>query len=97
LDISSDHSPVLFILLRHPGTLEQSLKLTTQKTNWVGHLNDEADVDSFDNSLEGVLVSAARAPTPQTVNTPCNQKKKDLQIEQLVFEKRRLRRECQFH
>jgi len=32
--LSSDHSPVLFILLRHPGTLEPSLELTSQKINY---------------------------------------------------------------
>jgi len=71
-DLSSDHSPVLFILLRHPRTVEQSLKITSQKTNWAKyrkyisshielspHLNDEANVGSFINTLESVLVSAA--------------------------------------
>ncbi|KAH8391460.1 hypothetical protein KR215_010210, partial [Drosophila sulfurigaster] len=61
------------------------------------HLNNEADVDSFVNSLESVLVSAAQASTPQTINAQSNQKKTNLQIEQLVLEKRRLRREWQFH
>jgi len=64
--------------------LEQSLKLTSQKTNWVKcriyisshielspHLKDEANVDSFDNTLEGVLKSAARVLTPQSANTKC--------------------------
>jgi len=86
-DLSSDHSPVLFVLLRHPGTFKQSLKMTSQKTNWAKyrkyisshielspHLNDEAYVDSFVNTLESVLVSAARVSTPQSTNTQCNQK-----------------------
>jgi len=30
-DLSSDHSPVLFILFQHPLNLEHSLKLTSQK------------------------------------------------------------------
>jgi len=68
--------------------------MTSQKTNWVKyrkyisshielspHLNDEANVDNFVNTLESVLVSAARVSTPQSTNTQCNQKKTNQQIE----------------
>jgi len=42
-----------------------------------------------------VLVSAARLSAPQSTNA--QKKKTSLQIEQLVLENRRLRREWQFH
>jgi len=52
------------------------------------HLNDEANVDSVVNTLESVLVSAAGVSTPQSTSRQCNQKKTNLQIEQLVLKKR---------
>jgi len=71
--------------------VEQSLKITSQKTNWAKyrkyisshielcpHLNDEANVGSFVNTLESVVVSAARVSTPQSTNTERNQKKTNL-------------------
>jgi len=52
--------------------------LTSQKTNWVkyrkyinshiklsAHLNDDAEVDGFVNSMESELFSATRASKPQ--------------------------------
>jgi len=45
------------------------------------HLNDEANVDSFINTLESVLVSIARVSTPQSTNTQRNHKKTSLQID----------------
>lgn len=107
-DLSSDHSPLLINLLRHPEPANHSYKLTSDKTNWLIYkkyisshielnppLEAEADIDSFVNSLESIIVAAARCSTPQTVSKITNHKKTNLQIEQLVLEKRRLRREWQ--
>lgn len=107
-DLSSDHSPVLFNILQRPETVEQTLRLTSKRTNWLKYrkyvsshielnpcLNVETNIDSSAIALETVIVAAARTSTPQTPNAPYNFKKTNLQIEQLVHEKRRLRREWQ--
>jgi len=49
------------------------------------------------STLEFVLVTAARIAKPETTQVLHIQKKTNLQIEQLVHEKRRLRREWQFY
>lgn len=107
-ELSSDHSPVLIQLQRHPEFANRPGKLTSQKTNWLRykkyvsshielnpHLKVEADIDSIANKLESVFVEAARMSTPKAKTAAPTQKKTNHQIEQLVLDKRRLRREWQ--
>ncbi|KAH8355513.1 hypothetical protein KR093_010011, partial [Drosophila rubida] len=75
-DLSSDHSPVLFQLNLHPVAVDKPFRLTTNKTNWLKYkkyvsshielnprMNDEVDINQSTNSLESVLVEAARMST----------------------------------
>ena len=109
-DLSSDHSPVLINFLQCPELEVYPNRLTTHRTNWLkykkyvsSHLdlapqfNTEADIDCSADLLKNILVSAAKISTPQSVTTQHNQQKTNLQIEQLVLEKRRLRRDWQSH
>jgi len=81
-----------------------SLKLTSHRTNWLKykkyvsshiqltpHFNIEADIDCFTDALEEVFVEAATISTPQGRDVETNHFKTNLQIKQLVLERRRLR------
>jgi len=104
-DLSIDHSPVLIKLIRQTESVDPPIRLTSHKTSWLRYriyisshielkplLDVEADIDSFVSTLESVFVTAARISTHQTTQALHNQKKINLQIEQLVHEKRRVRR-----
>ncbi|KAH8342543.1 hypothetical protein KR084_004423, partial [Drosophila pseudotakahashii] len=58
-------------------------------------LNIKEDIDSYADALESVLVAAAKVSTPQGRDGSTHQHKTNLEIEQLVLEKRRLRRAWQ--
>lgn len=76
-DLSSDHSPVLIELFNHPHILNRPQRLLSNSTNWSKYkkyvcshiepspeLNTEEDVENLTETLEAVLVSAAKAATP---------------------------------
>lgn len=107
-DLSSDHSPLLITLHQRPEITDHPNRLTSHNTNWMKYrkyvsshieltpqLNIEADIDCSTAALEEVLVAAARISTPKRKDAEIKTFKTSLQIEQLVLEKRRLRRAWQ--
>ncbi|XP_070075662.1 uncharacterized protein [Drosophila takahashii] len=85
-----------------------TLRLTSHRTNWLKfkkyvsshidltpQLNIKEDIDCYADALESVLVAAAKISTPQGRDGRTHQHKINLEIEQLVLEKRRLRRAWQ--
>ena len=107
-DLSSDHSPVLIHLRRYAENVKPPTRLTSSKTNWLRYkkyisshielspkLNTESDIESCTCALQSILTAAALTATPKITNNTINSKKTNVQIEQLVHVKRRLRREWQ--
>lgn len=109
-ELSSDHSPVLLTLWHRPHITERPYRLTGNRTNWARYAKyvcthmeptqtvfTDEDVDRLVKSIEETLVAAAKASTPPDTHKMTNHSKTNREIEQLVLEKRRLRREWQNH
>ena len=106
LDLSSDHSPILFCILEKPLSTESPLHLTTHKTNWLkykkyisAHIHTnytiecKEHIDDAVTVINDILISAANASTPLNPNKTCSPKYfTNSEIQSLVSEKRRLRR-----
>jgi len=108
-ELSSDHSPVLFEVYEVPQAILPPRNLTSQNTNWLKfkkyisthiHTNytieNKEQVDDTVTVINSILTSAAECSTPK--NIPTNKRQlfiTNTQIEHLVMEKRRLRREWQ--
>ena len=108
-ELSSDHSPVLIKIYERPKIVAQESRLTNRETNWLKYkkytsshininpiLNCENDIEDYINELNNVLVSAATIAT-QNSKKPitCPKILTNTEIEKLVKNKRRLRREWQ--
>lgn len=109
-DLSSDHSPVLLNLLQQPQVNEKPYRLTSNKTNWatfkkyvcahtgaLSSLSSEEDIDNLTSVLVSTLVAAAKVSTPPDLLASTKPNKTHRDIENLVLDKRRLRREWQKH
>lgn len=107
-DLSSDHSPVLLKYLQSPDIEVRPCRLTSNRTNWLKYkkyvsshvelqpqINNKAEIEISTKHLESVLVEAAHIATPKSSNLHYKRNKTNVQIEQLILEKRRLRREWQ--
>lgn len=107
-DLSSDHSPVFLNMLTRPHIVDPPYRLTNFRTNWPRYqkyvcshielttaLSTKEDIDKSTETLENILVSAAKASTPPVTYAKPNYIKTNREIERLVLDKRRLRRDWQ--
>ena len=106
-DLSSDHSPVIFEIYAEPQQVTSTQKLTSHKTNWLQfkkyvsthiHTNytieNKEEIDDAVAVLNSILISAAEHSTPKTeIAEKRQQCITNSEIEMLVAEKRKLRRE----
>jgi len=78
--------------------ISQSMMYNVQKNMFVPILKTKQDIDQFAGDIESILVAAAKSSTPQE-NHVCSIKfnKTSRDIELLVLEKRRHRKEWQEH
>lgn len=106
-DLSSDHSPVLLTLYTESLTTENLTHLTNHKTNWLLYrkileqnsemkvaLKTPEDIDSTAELINKLMKEAAENSTPH--HSPSNRKSNiSPSIQQLLQEKRKLRRQWQ--
>lgn len=108
-DLSSDHSVVLLHLFQHAELQNNQIYLTSKRTNWLRYkkyisshinirpsINCSKDIQDAVNHLEDMMTSAAKLSTPATTEKPPYSATNSY-IENLVREKRQLRREWQAH
>lgn len=108
-DLSSDHSPVIISLYHKCQTIERPTSLTNKKTDWLKYkkyisshlpadtsLKNSYEVETAVQSFNVLIQSAAShaTPVPKT-NTTGIRLRTFTEIDRLVAEKRRLRREWQ--
>uniref|UniRef100_A0A034VFD2 Putative RNA-directed DNA polymerase from transposon X-element n=1 Tax=Bactrocera dorsalis TaxID=27457 RepID=A0A034VFD2_BACDO len=110
-DLSSDHSPVLFTLRHQSHYKELPYMLTSKATNWLKYkkyisthielepkLDTPVDIENTIAAFESTIITAAKISTPQKgylENKKHSSTNREIEI--LVLQKRRLRREWQVH
>jgi len=104
LHLSSDHSPVLIILLQSPKIIRHPYRLTSHRTNWLKYKKYVPTlIEPYSSTpiMTSITVPmpwtphSRQQPIPQETTMRSNQYQINLQIEQIVREKRFPRRAWQ--